>query len=173
MVGLFCAASLTALSGCGGSSSGSEAFKSTAPSTEFMKKGGNNRPATFGAEAGEEEREAASTVLEESLRARAAGDWAAQCSTLTAARIDQLESDAPNFGGGKGCVITLKEEAEPLSATKEVRADTMIEPIAVLRVQGKLGYAIYRGTSGKDYAMLMEREGGEWKVARLATTNVP
>jgi hypothetical protein len=179
-VALLCLAALGVLvAGCGsGSGSGSggsssSPSSSSAPSAEFTKKGGNNGPATFGVVASEAEREQASKTLEENLKARAAGDWAKQCATLTAIRISQVETDAPNFGGGKGCAVTVREEAEPLSATKKIRANTMTEPIAVLRVKGKRGFALYHGARGKDYAMSMEKENGEWKVAKLATTTVP
>lgn len=172
---MLCAAALGALvAGCGsGSSSEGSTASSAAPSAAFTKRGGNDGPATFGEAASDEEREAASRVLEENLKARAAADWARQCATLTAIRIAQIETDAPNFGGGKGCVVTLREQAEPLAASKAARANTMTEPIAVLRVKGRRGYALYHGAGGKDYAMPMEKEGGEWKVAELATTNVP
>lgn len=168
---LLCLVALAMLgAGCGSSSGGSDA---TGPSAEFTGKGGSNRPAAFGQVADEEEREAASKVLEESLKARAAGDWAAQCATLTVRAISQIESDAPNFGGGKGCVSGLKAQAEPLSSSKSVRANTMTGPIAVLRVDGKFGYALYHGAKHQDYAMLMRKEGGEWKVDHLATTEIP
>lgn len=172
---LLLATGVLAITGCGSSSSSTAAGEagSSRPSTEFTAKGGNDRPATFGVVASEEEREAASEVLEMNLKARAAGDWATQCATLTQGSIEKLRADAPNIGGGKRCPGELKAAAEPLSVSKAVRADTLTGSIAVLRVKGKKAYALYHGTEHKDYAMEMEKEGGEWKVARLATRNVP
>jgi len=174
---LLAAAGAAALAGCGSSSSANTseaaAAGSAKPSVEFTAKGGNDHPASFGVVASEEEREAASKVLEASLKAREGGDWAAQCATLTAAKIEQIHADAPNVGGGKTCASALEAEAQPLSASKAVRADTLTGSIAVLRVKGKKAYALYHGTGHKDYAMEMEKEGGAWKVAQLATTNVP
>jgi hypothetical protein len=169
---------LTAIwTGCGSGSSASSASESnpepvgtTAPSAEFVGKTGNNKPASFGRVVSEAEREVASKVLEENLKARAAGDWVAQCATMTAEKRSQAEIYAPP---GTGCAGGLKVQAEPLSGSKEVRANTMTGPIAVLRVEGKFGYALYHGKKRQDYAMLMKKEGSKWKVAHLATNEVP
>lgn len=173
------AAALTAIAACGSSSSATGASSSAqgvdpgGSSAEFIEKGGNNEPATFGKAAGRHELEAAAAVLEENLKARAKANFAKQCATLSATAISKVEADAPNFGGGKGCVSGLRAEAEPLAGTKAVRADTLIHGVSVLRVEGRVGYALYHGPKGKDYAMEMEKEGGGWKVARLATEEVP
>lgn len=167
-----CVAALCA--GCGsGGSSGEVSAAISAPSAEFTEKGGNDVPASFGVVADGEEREAAEQILEESLAARAAGEWAKQCATLSAEAIGKIESDAPNFGGGKGCMSGLRAEAKPLAQTKAVRADTFTGAVAVFRVKGKTGYAIYHGAKGQDYALRMEKEDGGWKVARVETTKVP
>lgn len=164
--------------GCGSGSSDSssstappsEPAGSTAPSAEFTGKVGNNRPGSFGRVASDAERESASKVLEKSLKARAAGDWAAQCATLTAVKKAQMEIYA---APGGGCPSGLKVEGEPFAATKADRVNTMTGPIAVLRVEGKLGFALYHGKKHQDYAMFMKKEGGEWKVGHLATNEVP
>jgi len=171
---LLFAMALVILGGCGSGSSGSSTNSDPlGASTEFMQKGGNDQPATFGRIANVDEREAASHVLEKNLAARAAGNWAAQCATLTAGKIAQVEEQGKSFGGGHGCAANLRALAEPVSQTKKFRADTLKGPIEVFRVKGQLGYALYHGTGNKDYAMLMKKEGGEWKVARLATTPIP
>jgi hypothetical protein len=174
LVAIFGSVALVALlvAGCGSSSSSSsssEAVGSTAPSAAFMRKGGSNKPATFGAVASDEEREAASKVLEENLEARATGDWAVQCATLTASRAEHVEI----YAAGEGCAAAMKVQAEPFAQSKEIRSNTMTGPIDVLRVKGDEGYALYHGKGGQDYAMPMEKEDGEWKVARLATNEVP
>lgn len=138
-----------------------------------MAKGGDNRPAAFGEPAGQEELEAAAKVLEESLEARAVGDWAKQCATLAPGAIGKIEADAPNFGAGKGCANGLGAEAKPLSGSKAARANSITGPISVLRVKGKHAYLLYHGAKHKDYAMPMGKEGGEWKVGRVTTINVP
>ncbi|HSS33911.1 MAG TPA: hypothetical protein VLL27_11580 [Solirubrobacterales bacterium] len=167
------------LAGCGSDSSNSSSNTSerttepagtTAPSAEFVGKTGNNTPGSFGKVATESEREAASKVLEANLIARAAGDWPAQCASLTAQKKIQSGIFA---AGGKGCANGLKAQAEPLSRTEDVRANTMTGPIVVLRVKGKLGYALYHGKGSQDYAMLMKKEDGQWRVAHLATNEIP
>jgi hypothetical protein len=168
--------------GCGGGSSSSSGSTSSADSTssssttgasaEFTGAGPNGKIVKFGQEADTAEREAASSVLEENLKAREAGDWAKQCTSLSAGAIKKLEQEAVRLKAGEKCAESLEYGAEPQSATKAIRANTMTGPIAVLRVEGNKAFALYHGTKGKDYAMQMEKEGGEWKVASLITTEL-
>lgn len=164
-----------ALVGCGSGSTPTSARTAamSTPSVEFMRSGGNDKPATFGVVAGERERGAASTILQKNLAARAAGEWAKQCATLSVAWIERVEADAPAVHAGKGCTNGLRGEAKPLAATKSVRLDTMTGPIAVLRIKGDRAFALYHGTKHRDYAMPMQKEGGEWKVAALVAQEVP
>lgn len=167
---LSCVTVLGALAaGCGSSS----LTVATGPSTEFIAKGGINGPATFGEPADQEELEAAARVLEVNLEARAAGEWAKQCATLSLDAIGKVEADAPNFGGGKGCASGLGAEAKPLAQTKSSRANTLTGPVAALRVKGNRGYLLYHGPKHRDYAMPMAKEDGEWKVGRVSTINIP
>ena len=137
-------------------------------SRDFATKGGEGKIPNFGEEANAAEREAASTVLEENLMARAAGDWAGQCATLSAAAIKVIKETVPPGEAGS-CAEAIKTEAEPLERTQALRANTMTEPIAALRVKGSKGYALYHGTKDAAYAMPMEKEGGQWKVSALVT----
>jgi hypothetical protein len=142
-------------------------------SAEFLSPKGKNQIAKFGQEADVEEREAASSALEESLQARAGGDWATQCETLSATGIKNVEGSVAANGAGPSCAKQLEAQAQPLSETKEIRANTMTGPIAVLRVKGNKGFALYHGAKGLDYAMPMTKEGDEWKVNALVTQEVP
>jgi hypothetical protein len=173
---LIVAVAAMALAGCGGSSSSSSDSSSpeTEASKQFLNAKGKNKIAKFGEEASVEEREAASKVLEENMKARAAGEWAKQCDLLAAKAIKSLEKAVEGLGipSTKGCFKNLSLEGEPKIETAKVRTNTMTGPIAALRVKGELGYALYHGTEKKDYAMPMEKEGGEWKVARLATIEI-
>jgi hypothetical protein len=171
-----------AVGGCGGGSSSSasegegqsdkiEASKpgESEPSRTFLAKSKKNIP-KFGEEASAAEREAASKVLEENLKAREAGDWAAQCASLTPSAVKQVEEGAAAQGVKKGsCAEELKGRAEPLQQTKGLRENTMTGPIDALRFKGRLAYALYHGTRGVDYAMQMEKVDGEWKVGSLLT----
>lgn len=172
----------TALAACGGSSGSSTSGSTEAsttkptatsesstpaqaePSRQFIKPGGGNEIPEFGKEADAAEREAVSGIVEENMKARAAGDWAGQCSSLAASVIKALGKTAsPLFG--TGCAKDL--EAEAAGAPKYILANNMTGPIAALRVKGKSGYALYHGTKGADYAMPMTNEGGDWKVGAL------
>jgi hypothetical protein len=162
---------IIAVAGCGGSSSSADSGSTGGPeaSASFLKAGGKNRIPKFGEEAEEDEREAASEVLEKSLQARAAGEWAAQCDTLTTARANNVKETA----GGGSCASSLKAQALPLAESKAVRANTMDGPIDTLRVAGNRGFALYHGKGGKDYAMPMKKEDDKWKVSSLTESELP
>jgi len=169
------------LIGCGGGGSSTSAGATNAsdevaePSREFHDPEGPKGPepvATFGKESGDAEREAASAVLTKNLTARAKADFATQCETLGKRGLETF------LGKGKGnerskCQKELKKLAEPLSGSKEIRADTLTGEIAALRVKGSQGWALYHGNDGKDLAMPMEQEGGSWKVGAILTTELP
>jgi len=138
------------------------------PSAEFKGKGKgpDSKIPTAGKEGSVEEREAASKVLEESLQARAARDWAGQCATLVKSVVEGIEKAGTVLGGGGGCAQALEAQAAP--APPSTLANTMTGPIDAFRVVGGArGFALYHGTKGKDYVMPMLKEGSEWKVASL------
>ncbi len=164
------AALAIAVAGCGGDSS-SDANEPEASKT-FLIKGKTNTIAKFGEEADEDEREAASEVLEENMVAREAHDLEAQCPLLTAGAIKRAEEEAAVWEPGPGCEANLKELGTPWSITKEIRENTMTGPIDALRVKGDRGWALYHGVGGKDYAIKMEKDGDEWKVDSLTTTEL-
>jgi hypothetical protein len=165
----------TVVVGCGDGSSeapGSAAASTpTGQSAEFVGGGPNGKLATLGKEAEAAEREAASRVLEESFQARAARDWAGQCSTLVAPLASQIEQASSVLASGVGCAKALEAQAE--KATPSTLVDTMTGPIDVLRVNGNRAFAFYHGTQGEDYVIPMAKEGGEWKVASLLAKKAP
>jgi hypothetical protein len=124
---------------------------------------GKNTIPKFGEEASVEEREAANAVVVASLKARQAADFAAQCETLDQAAMKEI----PKAKNLQGCPAALKKFAEPLSATKKFRKNTLSGSIAALRVKGDEGYALFHGTDGTDYAVPLEKEDGVWKVSAV------
>lgn len=169
------------LVGCGGGGSSTSAGATNAsdevaePSKEFQDPEGPKGPepvATFGKESGSPEREDASAVLAENLTARERANFAKQCETLGKRGIEAVLGEGKANERSK-CEKELKKLAEPLSGSKEIRADTLSGEIAALRVKGKQAYALYHGNDGKDYAMPMEEEGGIWKVGGIITTELP
>ena len=153
------------ISGCGGgnSSSSSESTSEAEPSAQFVKQKSDRRYAAFGAEASTQERETANTVVTENLKARAAADFETQCETLNKKAIAKI----PGAKNEKGCPAALKKIAEPLSGSKELRANTLTGSIAALRVKGDEGFALYHGNDGKNWAVPLEKENGSWKVGAL------
>jgi hypothetical protein len=167
--------------GCGGSSSSSPETstaaatnaasttgKASEPSAQFGKTGNPNPIVEFGHEAPASEREAVSPVVEKSLKARAAGDFATQCQTLSLAAIKKV----PEAKTRKDCPKALKEFASPLSETAQSRKNTLSGPIDAMRVKGNKGWALYHGNDGKDYGLALEKEGSTWKVGSVLTTEI-
>jgi hypothetical protein len=160
------------VAGCGGSSANSN---ETEASRSFLAPGQKNNLPKFGEESDEDEREAASEVLEENLEARAVGEWAKQCASLTKGTRKEVEEEISFYGGKNqnSCARSLSAQARPMPATRAIRSNTLTGPIDALRVKGERGYALYHGTQKKDYAMPMEKEEGEWKVDALTTKELP
>lgn len=172
---------LALLSGCGGSSGGTD--PSTAGSTQaangvngvksflkYTKSKGNKKIVLFGEEAPLAELEAASAVLTENLKARAAADFASQCSSLGKAGLKVVVGVVKDEKTARAeCPAKLKKLAEPLKETKGFRINTLSGSIAVLRIKGDSAYALYHGKEGEGFAMPMEKEDGKWRVGAIAT----
>jgi hypothetical protein len=151
-----------------GSSTSSSEGKVGKTSAEFLRpKAPNNKYVKFGAEAPTAEREAATKVLEENLKARQDGDFVTQCASLDKATIEELAEPRKGAAAEAACPAALKKLAEPLKSTTKARADTLGGPIAVLRIKGPKAYALYHGNNKTDYSMPMVKEGGSWKVGSL------
>jgi membrane-bound lytic murein transglycosylase len=167
---------LVAVAGCGSGgagSSSSEAAGSAAGTKSFPKDAQSKQYVAFGEEAASAEREAASAVLSENLKARQAADFGGQCSSLGKAGLETVVGNiaANEIKQAKAkCPVSLKSLAEPLVSTKAARTNTLSGPIAALRVKGSQGYALYHGNDGKNYAVPMEKEGGKWLVGSIVTT---
>lgn len=145
--------------------------KSKEPSAEFAGKGENGVLATAGKESSAEERAVASEVVERNMRARAARNWGAQCQTLARSVVKQLEGASSGGFFTQGCAEVLETVAQ--RATPAALENTMVEPLAAFRVNGRRAFAFYHGTQGRDYVVPMELEGGEWKVASLVPQETP
>lgn len=156
--------------GDSGSNKGSEGGKAGGlgnATSQGSKKSGKKKKKSkkkSKAASGDPERDAASAVLVAYMSARAAADWPTACAQLAPQGIKSLERFA---GPGRGCVATFTAIYPRLAPG--TWANTMTGPITILRPDG---VAIYHGSTGKDYAMPMVKEGGAWKVAALGPTAI-
>ena len=98
------------------------------------------------------------------MSARSKGDYEIQCETLSAAAVEAAEKT------GDSCAETLEAEAKNAPPASLVNH---LEPIAALRIDGNRGVALYHANDGQDYAMPMELESGEWKVAATQPEPLP
>ena len=167
---------LLAAGGCGGDSSRLEEGQGKAPfypwvkgpSREFLVRGGDNAVQTFGREASQAEREQASRVIENWMRARAAKDWKKDCSYLSRRYVHVLVAeDATQVSGGKikTCPKALAYFGPYASGNYK---NTLAGPIDSLRVKGGQGWAQYHGRDGHDWVLSMDREAGKWWVSIAA-----
>jgi hypothetical protein len=82
------------------------------------------------------------------------------------APLERLASRNPQLKG-KGCValLTLLGRQGSSSDFQSNAAGS----VASFRVKGERGFAIYDGTGGGEFALLMLREGGDWKVGSFSS----
>ncbi len=125
----------------------------------------------FGSPAPPEETEAASAVLNESLKAREAGQWQVQCDSLTVATQEEI-TELAKAKKSAPCAESLEAIAKPLASTKAIREDTLNGQIEGLRVKGKTGYAFWKDAEGNEWAVAMKQEDGQWLVDSLTVTAI-
>lgn len=137
------------------------------PTRQFIVPGGDNAVQTFGREATTAERRQASTLIASWMRARAAEDWAKDCSYFDRLYARELADEARYVTKGEvtSCPGALAFFGPEASGDL---VNTMSEPIASLRVGNGHGYAQYHGDDGKDWIVPVDRENGVWKVAIAA-----
>jgi hypothetical protein len=135
------------------------------PSREFLIRGGDNIVQTFGREATKSEREQVSVMIEGWMKARAAQDWAKDCSYFSPGFIHNLvATDATQVSGGKvkNCPQALAFFGHKASGSYR---NNLTGPIVSLRLGEGHGYAQYHGNDGHDWVIAVTREDGRWWVA--------
>jgi hypothetical protein len=135
------------------------------PSREFLIRDGDNAVQTFGREASKAEREQASRVIAGWMKARAAQDWAKDCSYFSKDTIHHLvDADARQVTHGKvtTCPGALEYFGHLASGNYK---NNLAGPIDSLRVQKGQGYAQYHGSDGHDWVIAVDREDGRWLVS--------
>lgn len=164
-----------AATGCGGGEATGESQTSAkqerlypwlkGPSREFLIRGGDNAVQTFGQEATKSERKQASQVIHAWMKARAAEDWAKDCSYFSRKYIHNLittDAVVVSHGKVKNCAQGLAFFGQKASGSYK---NNLAGPIDSLRVNEQQGYAQYHGNDGHDWVITVEREGGKWLVA--------
>jgi len=150
------------------------------PSREFLVPGGDNVVQTYGEEASKQERERASQVIALWMKARAAQDWQKDCGFFSRAYIHSLvATDATQVTNGKvkTCPAALAYFGHLASGSYKNNLTGEIDSLRVGEGQGVAGnpvtsgYAQYHGNDGKDWVIPVEKEGGEWKIAKAAPIN--
>ncbi|HEX5592852.1 MAG TPA: hypothetical protein VFX35_05845 [Solirubrobacterales bacterium] len=135
------------------------------PSREFLIRDGDNVVQTFGREATEAEREQVSKMIQAWMRARAAQNWAKDCSYFSDEYIHILvDTDAVSVSEGKAttCPKALAFFGHQASGSYK---NNMAGPVVSLRIGEGHGYAQYHGNDGHDWVVPVEKEDGKWWVA--------
>jgi hypothetical protein len=151
----------------GGSGGGSGS--SGERSSSFRTPGGDNSIQEYGSEAAAEERAKATKTISGFYTASANEEWAKVCAVLSAKNLAALKafSEKVPKGKGKGCTGVLAL-VTPKTAAKT--PEKIKGPVISLRREGSLGFALYHGIDGKNYAFPLMLEKGEWKLTALAPT---
>jgi hypothetical protein len=141
---------------------------------QFRSRGGDNSIQESGVEAGPAERERAAAALHAYLDLRAAHHWGAACEYMSASLIVLLEQAvaiSPRSQKPKGCpaVLAAMSKAVPQRLLDEL---TEVD-VGSFRQNGNRGFLLYHGPEGKDYAMMVVKEAGGWKMASLDGTVLP
>jgi hypothetical protein len=153
----------TLLGACGdsGSTSGSDQFRDQTKSPLL----------DFGEEGSESELEEASETVSDFLAAHSKEDWKATCDLLSKPMLDKLERLATTSTGLEDTSCPAFLEAFVALSPEEKSASTEIEG-GSLRHQGAKGYLIYSGQGEVVYAMPLDQQGGEWRVAALSARSL-
>jgi hypothetical protein len=145
-----------------------EGTKEVAPGVATTEDGDNSIQ-HYGAEAASTERIEAATTVQAYLSAQAEGQWEQACSLLVSRLVDrmtQLSTRLKEKAEGKGCpammaALTAQVPAATLRTAAEIN-------VLSFRVSGTHAFLIYTNGDGTPYSVLMEPEGGTWKLASVA-----
>jgi hypothetical protein len=150
-------------SGGGSGSSGDER------SSSFRTPGGDNSIQEYGDEAEAEERAKATKTIVTFYSASAGEEWAKVCGLLSAKNVKSLKLFAKRIPNVKSndCpgVLAVVNSGVNGNVPERIKGG-----VVSLRVEGDVGFALYHGTDGKNYAFPLKLEGGEWKLTSLAPT---
>lgn len=130
-----------------------------------VSRGGDNSIQTWGLEASDAQREAASATVQSYLDARAARNWAAVCHLLAA----KPRREQSRYAGGASCAQAMSSFAAK-AQTSVLREEAQIEVLS-FRVGPTYAFLIYRRPDGI-FATALSGEGGKWKVVSVTPSAV-
>lgn len=120
-------------------------------------KEGDNSIQTWGLEASDSQREAATATVQRYLNARAARNWSTVCHLLAA----KPRREQGQFVGGVSCAKAMASFAAR-AEDKVLREEAQIEVLS-FRVGAKYAFLIYRRPDGI-WATALAREGDGWRI---------
>ena len=152
-------------SGAGGGSSSSGEERSSS----FRTPGGDNSIQEYGDEADAEERAKATKTIVTFYSAGAGEEWAKVCGVLSAKNVKSMKLFAkriPNVKS-KDCagVLAAIDSGAQANPPERIKGG-----VVSLRIEGDIGFALYHGANGKNYAFPLTLEAGEWKLTSIAPT---
>jgi hypothetical protein len=148
------------LGACGdsGSAGGSDQFRDQTKSPLL----------DFGEEGSESELEEVDATVSDFLAVHSKEDWDATCALLSKPMLDKLELLATNSTGLKDTSCPAFLSAFVVLSPEDKSESAEIEQGGSLRRQGAKGYLIYSGADDVVYAMPLDKQGSEWRVAALS-----
>jgi hypothetical protein len=164
--------STTPASGASGNSPGSaqeptdlpESHDDSGGGTAQFRGRGDNSVQETGSEAGDSEFEQAAAALHGYLDAQATGRWKAACSYMAS----EFRASVEQLGGPCAAALEgLSGGPSPAAAREAAAADA-----GALRIDGKQGFLLFHGAHRRAFFMPMAREGGSWKIAALAASEL-
>ena len=165
LLAVFVVAALAAavLGACGDSdsTSGSDQFRDQTKSPLLE----------FGEEGDEAEREEAEAVVSDFLAAHSKEDWDAACELLSKPMLDKLERLATTSTGLEDTSCPAFLEAFVVLSAQEKKEGAEIKE-GSLRRQGSKGYLIYSASGENVYAMPLDQQDGEWRVAAISAQHL-
>jgi hypothetical protein len=170
LLGLAGAACAFTLAACGGGAEGmtesttSAGRPSAGPenSAGFKVPGGDNGIQEFGKQVAGSDLRQADEAVAALFRAVKSGDWSEVCGRyLSRKNVEAFKKIAEMSPHIKDASCAAALNGLNASGEKPVGPKN---GLAVLRVEGDLGFGLYRGTDGKGYAIQTKKEDGRWML---------
>src|SRR5213592_3681278 len=126
---------------------------------------------SFGKEASKSELEQAAQTMHAYLVANVKHDWSTSCTYLNEREVEEVDTLASHFKkiAGKECPVALAGLIGRVASPDTVASSEVVA--GAFRVNQDVGYLFYRA-AGSPYMMPMSREGNEWKLYSLFTTQI-